>query len=295
MLPYFEQPAWHLGPLTIHAFGLTVATALWVGLTMVERRFAELDLDAATGRRLSVWMLVGGLLGAHVFSVLLYFPDQLRADPWLLLRPWEDISSLGGMLGGILGACLFFALRRSELDMAKRLAYLDAIAFVFPFGLAIGRVGCSLAHDHPGVVTTFPLAISLHSASAQAYIRGVYDAAGLALPAGAATMGFHDLGLYECLYLILVVVPAFVVWNRRRRAPGFYLVGFSALYFPVRFALDVLRVSDARYLRLTPAQWSAALVLAALPLAALGHRRVRFVISGAVILATAWACWGGPH
>lgn len=295
MLPYFEQPAWHLGPLTIHAFGLTVATALWVGLTMVERRFAELDLDAATGRRLSVWMLVGGLLGAHVFSVLLYFPDQLRADAWLLLRPWEDISSLGGMLGGILGACLFFALRRSELDMAKRLAYLDAIAFVFPFGLAIGRVGCSLAHDHPGVVTTFPLAISLHSASAQAYIRGVYDAAGLALPAGAATMGFHDLGLYECLYLILVVVPAFVVWNRRRRAPGFYLVGFSALYFPVRFALDVLRVSDARYLRLTPAQWSAALVLAALPLAALGHRRVRFVISGAVILATAWACWGGPH
>lgn len=295
MLPYFEQPAWHLGPLTIHAFGLTVATALWVALIMTERRFTELHLDAAIGRRLSAWMLVGGLLGAHVFSVLLYFPDQLRADPWLLVRPWEDISSLGGMLGGILGACLFFALRRSELDMAKRLAYLDAIAFVFPFGLAIGRVGCSLAHDHPGVVTPFPLAISLHSASAQAYIRSVYDAAGFPLPAGFGSMGFHDLGLYECLYLFLVVVPAFVVWNRRRRAPGFYLVGFSALYFPVRFALDLLRVSDARYLRLTPAQWASALVLTALPLAALGHRKVRFVISGAVILGTAWACWGGPH
>lgn len=295
MLPYFEQPAWHLGPITIHAFGVAVAAAMWVGLTVAERRFARLGLDAAVGRRLSAWMLAGGLLGAHLFSVFLYFPDQLRADPWVLVRVWEDISSLGGMLGGIVGASLYFASRGAELDMRTRVAFLDAIAFVFPFALAIGRIGCALAHDHPGVVTTFPLAISLESTSAQAYLRGVYAAAGLALPASAARMGFHDLGLYECLYLAVVVAPAFVIWTRRPRATGFYLVAFSALYFPVRFTFDMLRVSDARYLRLTPAQWAAALILTALPLAALGQRRLKFAISGAVILATAWACWGGPR
>lgn len=107
-------------------------------------------------------------------------------------------------------------------------------------------------------------------------------------------MGFHDLGLYECLFLALVVLPAFLYWDRRRRPAGFYLVAFAALYFPVRFGLDALRVSDARYLRLTPAQWGAAVVMAVIPLAALRHRTARFAISGAVILATAWACWGGP-
>jgi phosphatidylglycerol:prolipoprotein diacylglycerol transferase len=295
MLPYLEQPSWQFGPLTIHAFGLTVALAMWIGLAMVERRFAREGLDPVIGHRLGGWTLVGGLLGAHLYSVLLYFPAQLSADPWLLFRVWEDISSLGGMLGGIAGAGLFFALRGAEIDRRTRLRYLDVIAFVFPAALAIGRFGCTLAHDHPGVVTTFPLAISLHSASAQVYIRDVYDAAGLALPAGVAMMGFHDLGFYECLFLTLIVLPIFAIWDRRPRAPGFYLVRFSVLYFPVRFALDRLRVSDERYLRLTPAQWAAALILAAIPLAALERRKLKFVISGAVILATAWACWGGPR
>jgi phosphatidylglycerol:prolipoprotein diacylglycerol transferase len=295
MLPYHPQPSWHLGPLTIHAFGVIVACAMWAGLILFDRRLNHDHLDPALGRRLAWWMLIGGLLGAHLFSVLLYFPDQLRADPWLLVRVWEDISSLGGILGGVAGAGLFFAVRGSRIDARMRLAYLDAVAFVFPFGLAIGRFGCTLAHDHPGVVTTFPLAISLKSASAQVYIRGAYDAAGLALPAGVAAMGFHDLGFYECLFLTFVLVPAFLYFDRRRRAPGFYLVAFAALYLPVRFALDLLRISDARYLHLTPAQWAAALILAALPLAALSRRKLRFVLSGAVILGTAWACWSGPR
>lgn len=294
MLPFFEQPEWHIGPLTIHAFGIAVAAGLWVGLTMAVQRFARASLDPAIGHRLGVWMLAGGILGAHLFSVMLYFPNQLRADPWLLLRVWEDVASFGGMIGGIVGAVLFFSARAPQLSARARLAYLDAIAFVFPFGLAFGRLGCALAHDHPGGVTTFPLAISLRTAGAQACINSVYNAAGQALPAGADMMGFHDLGLYECVFLLLVVIPAFRLLDRRRRQPGYYLVAFALLYLPVRFALDWLRVSDARYLRLTPGQWVAALTLAALPLVAMDRRKVRFAISGAVILATAWACWGGP-
>jgi phosphatidylglycerol---prolipoprotein diacylglyceryl transferase len=295
MLPFFEQPEWHLGPLTIHAFGVTVAAGLWVGLAMAERRFARESLDPAIGHRLGAWMLVAGIVGAHLFSVIFYFPDQLRSDPWLPFRVWEDISSFGGMIGGIVGAFLFFAVRAPQLAARTRLAYLDAIAFVFPFGLAFGRLGCALAHDHPGRVTTFPLSISLKSTAAQAYIQGVYDAAAQALPAGAGTMGFHDLGLYECLFLILIMIPAFSFWDRRRHESGFYFVAFAVLYLPVRSALDSLRISDARYLRLTPGQWVAAVILAALPLVVMDQRKVRFAISGAIILATAWACWGGPR
>jgi phosphatidylglycerol:prolipoprotein diacylglycerol transferase len=163
MLPFFEQPALHVGPLRIHAFGAAVAVGLWLSLTMAERRFARAALDSATGARLGGWMLVGGFLGAHLFSVLLYFPTQLRSDPWLLLRVWEDISSFGGIVGGVIGAWLFLSTRTPRIDARTRLAFLDAIAFVFPVGLAFGRIGCALVHDHPGTFTTFPLAISLNS------------------------------------------------------------------------------------------------------------------------------------
>jgi len=293
MLPYFEQPVWQIGPLSIHAFGIAVAVAAWFGLTIVQQRFAHLGLDPQVGQRLGGWMLLGGILGAHLFSVLLYFPHKLRDDPWLILRIWEDISSFGGILGGLAAALIFFAKRARDEDRRTKLAYLDAIAFVFPAALAIGRFGCALAHDHPGTVTTFPLALSLRTDAALGYLDGVYRAAGLALPPGARTMGFHDLGLYEFLFLSLVVVPLFVRWSRRRRPAGFYLVAFAALYLPVRFGFDMLRVADVRYVGLTPAQWVAALIMAALPFVALRHRKLRFAISGAVILAAGWACAGG--
>ena len=275
MLPYFAQPVWQLGPLTIHAFGVAVAVALWYGLILGQRRFERAALDSRVGQRLAGWMIAGGLLGAHLFAVLLYVPDKLRDDPWLLLRVWEEISSFGGMLGGMIGALLFFALRLRDTAWHTKLSYLDAVAFVFPAALAIGRIGCALAHDHPGVVASFPLAISLQTEAAHSYIRGVYVSAGLSLPANAGGMGFHDLGLYELLVLALLIVPAFAYWNRRPRAAGFYLVAFAALYFPVRFGLDMLRVADARYAGLTPAQWGAALVVVVLPLVAVACRKAR--------------------
>jgi prolipoprotein diacylglyceryltransferase len=108
-------------------------------------------------------------------------------------------------------------------------------------------------------------------------------------------MGFHDLGFYEFLFLTLVIVPLFAFWDRRRRPAGFYLTAFAALYLPVRFCFDTLRVSDARYVGLTPAQWVSVLLMAALPFVAVRHRMLRLAIAGAVILAAAWACKaGGP-
>jgi phosphatidylglycerol:prolipoprotein diacylglycerol transferase len=147
MLPFFEQPVWRIGPLSIHAFGVAVAVAVWFALAGVRTRFERRGLDPVVGQRLGGWMLVGGIVGAHLFSVLLYFPHKLRDDPWLIVRVWEDISSFGGLLGGLGGALLFFAARARDDERRARLAYLDAIAFVFPAALAIGRIAAAGRSD----------------------------------------------------------------------------------------------------------------------------------------------------
>lgn len=293
MLPYFQQPSWQVGPIAVHAFGVAVAVAVAVGQRMADRRAGRLGLAPTTVSGLGGWMLGGGVLGAHLFSVLFYFPEKLQQDPWLLLRVWEDISSFGGMIGGGLGAMLFFHYRAPSLPTMMRMAFIDLVAFVFPTGLAIGRIGCALAHDHPGVVTTFPLGVSLETASAQAYVQEVYADVGLRAPLDLAGRGFHDLGLYELLFLALVVVPLFWRWDNTARPPGFYLAAFAGLYLPVRFALDFLRVSDARYVGLTPAQWVSAGALSVLPFFAVRRPRLRLALVGGVILVTACACWSG--
>ena len=269
MIPFLQQPSLSIGPLTIHAFGAIVATAVGSGLVIGERRFASLKLDRVVGARLAWWALIGGFLGAHLFSVVLYFPEKVAQNPLVLFKFWEDISSFGSMLGGILGVWLFLRLHAADMNRQNRWAYLDVAAFVFPISLCIGRIACSLAHDHPGAITRFPLAVSLRSVEAQHYIAGVYRGAGrlveLPPPPALTSLGFHDLGWYEFLYLSLVVVPAIFFLDRKRRPPGTFLLAFILLYMPVRFLFDTLRVGDARYAGLTPGQWIAIAALLSAP------------------------------
>ena len=273
-VPYLAQPSLDLGPLTVHAFGVIVAASVYAGLVIGRRRFTRLGLDRAFGERLGWWTVVGGFLGAHLFSVLLYFPEKVIENPLVLFKLWEDISSFGGILGGAIGIWLFFRIRARDVEPTMRWMYLDVAAFVFPISLMIGRMACSLAHDHPGTVTNFPLAVSLESEQARAQITQAYaDADRLAeMPPASELLNldFHDLGWYEFLYLAVVVVPLVLMLERRerrgpRRQPGIFLAAFIALYMPVRFLLDFLRVSDVRYAGLTPAQWAALAALATLP------------------------------
>lgn len=295
MIPYFQQPSVDIGPLTIHAFGAIVALAVFVGLLIGERRFAALGLDRELGGRMAWWIIVAGFLGAHLFAVLFYFPRLVVDDPLVLLRFWDHISSFGGILGGAVGLWLFFRLKAREIGPVTRLAYLDVAAFVFPMSLMIGRIGCALAHDHPGAVTSFPIAISLESAPAQDYIRAVYTdvGRGAELPPAAALsqLGFHDLGLYEALYLGLLVVPAMLLLARRSRPHGYFLGAFVLLYMPARFLLDILRVSDVRYVGLTPAQWVAASALAVLLVVRL-RARLRTTWLWFALAGAALACAG---
>lgn len=279
MIPFLEAPSARVGPLTINAFGVIVAAAVFVGLSVGARRFRQLGFEKSRSESFAWWVVVGGFLGAHLFSVLFYFPRKVAENPLVLLKFWEDISSFGGILGGALGMLLFFRLRGRDMDSASRWSYIGVAAYVFPIALMIGRMGCAVAHDHPGLVTDFALAVSLETPEARAFIAGVYGNAGLvaALPPDAALsrLGFHDLGWYELLYLAVIVVPAVLLLGRSANRPEGILGGFILLYMPVRFLLDFLRVADVRYAGLTPAQWLALAALSALPVAAYRLRRPR--------------------
>lgn len=178
MIPYFEQPSVKVGPLTVHAFGALVALAVMTGYLLAVRRARRKNLDVGVMESLLSWMLIFGFIGAHVFAVLAYFPAELRSHPWRILRFWEDLSSFGGFLGGILGATLFFRFRLRAADPVSKRSYLDVIAFASPFAWLFGRLACTFAHDHPGWVTSFPLAVSLRTEPARRYIVGVYQEAG---------------------------------------------------------------------------------------------------------------------
>jgi len=228
VIPYIEQPTFHLWRISVHTFGILVAVAMIVGMRFVRRRAAADGLDPMVADRLVTWILVAGFIGAHLFDRLVYYPREALADPWSLIRFWESLSSFGGFIGAIVGALLFFR-RNSQLP---RWRYLDCIAYGFPFGWIFGRLGCSVAFDHPGSETRFFLG--------EMYTDGHVR---------------HNLGFYEALYTILIAAFFHYLGRQGRRPAGTYVAMLAIVYAPVRFLLDFLRKNDVRYGGLTPGQW----------------------------------------
>jgi phosphatidylglycerol:prolipoprotein diacylglycerol transferase len=103
-------------------------------------------------------------------------------------------------------------------------------------GWIFGRLGCTIVFDHPGVLSNFFLAFQQ--------------------PGGSR----HNLGFYEFLFTLLILLPTILILHRLKAKPGSYSAAVLILYTPVRFFLDFLRVDaghngDIRYFSLTPGQY----------------------------------------
>ncbi len=232
-LPYFEQPSWPIplpvvGPVTIHAFGVLVALALIVGTWVTRWHGQSRGLDPTHLVDGTTWTAIAGFVFAHIVSVVFYFPERLVEDPLQIFYIWNGLSSFGGFIGAAVGAYLYF--KRRGLDVME---HIESLAVGLCPGWMLGRLGCTVAHDHPGLETTFFLAFDHPT-------RGP----------------IHDLGFYEFLFAAFITVIVFYV--RRLKWPtGSIPALMCIVYSPVRFGLDYLRVADAQYDGMTPGQWMA--------------------------------------
>jgi phosphatidylglycerol:prolipoprotein diacylglycerol transferase len=246
LLPAHALGAFPANPIALKPFGTLVALGLYTGsrCALVAARRCGVSERAMVS--FLTWIVSSSFFFGHVLDTLSYYPREVLADPWSLLRLWEGLSSFGGFTGCIIGAFAWRLWYRTPI-----LPYADVVASCFPVSWTFGRLGCTIAHDHPGV----------HS---DAWFAVRY-------PDG----GRLDLGLLELLITIPLMV-VFLLLQRQKRPWGFYAGVMCTYYAPLRFGLDFLRErsgvsiagfasgGDARYLGLTPAQW------ACLPLLALG-------------------------
>ena len=240
MIPYLSFGPWYIGPFTIYPFGIMVGLAILAGAAAAQRRADALGINPKLFSEAVIWVLVGGFVMAHWVSVLLYFPERVAQDPLELLKLWKGISSFGGFLGGTLSLLLFIYLKKLPFWTT-----MDAFAYGLVPGWIFGRAGCSLAHDHPGKCTNFPLAVK-------------FPGWGVSCPEGYAAR--HDLGFYEFLFALVLGIAVYFL-HRKKRFTGFTVAFICLSYAPVRFMLDFLRIGDRRYLGFTPAQYFSVAIL----------------------------------
>jgi phosphatidylglycerol:prolipoprotein diacylglycerol transferase len=232
VLPYISLPDPNK---YIHVFGILVAIAVVLGIWLARKRAKPMGVDAEKLESLINWMLLCGFICAHVLDEIFYHPDEIARNPLSLIFLWEGISSFGGFTGAALGIFLW---KRFKNPKERLLPYADLILSVLPIAWIIGRLGCSVVHDHKGAAAAAPNLFTV-----------IFPNEG----------PHYDLGLLEMLYSIVISAVVMLLW-RKKRPPGTYIAVTSLMYAPVRFVLDFLRLDvgptgDRRYLDLTFAQY----------------------------------------
>ena len=119
-------------------FGAMLAIAVYLATVLTAKRFAKLGEDPEVVMRLSVWYLVGGIVGARAFYVI-QFHEEFKTI-------WDVFNiTKGGMVfyGSAIGAftATAYFCWQNKTPVWK---LLDAMAPSLPLGLAIGRIGCFL-------------------------------------------------------------------------------------------------------------------------------------------------------
>ncbi len=212
-----------LGFATIgtYGFALVVAylSAIWLGV----HRAKQEGIPPGQILDLSVWLLVGAIIGAKLLLVIVDW-RQYAAQPRLLL----GIIRLGGVFyGGLILSVLtgLWYVRRKGLDTWQ---VADILAPSIALGQALGRVGCFMAGCCYGKSCHLPWAVTFTDPVA-------HDNVGVPLHAS-----LHPTQLYSSLNSLAIF--ALLLWiSRRKRFRGQVFWTYVAVYSVTRALIEFLR------------------------------------------------------
>jgi phosphatidylglycerol:prolipoprotein diacylglycerol transferase len=231
------------GFITPYAAALLSGIAL--AMLAVHRLAGRFGLPRGDLWALSGLLLAAAFIGGHLFDVIFYQWDDAAKHPEI----WFAMGRGHSFFGALLAMAMTFVTwtRARQLDIA---VCADIYAAGLIVAMMLGRIGCALVHDHPGVPTELPFGIVFTQAQ-----MGSSD---------EPVVRRHDLGLEELVLLVPIAIATWVLVYRRLRAGA--AAAFAGLaYACVRFGLDFLRLPSAepRYAGMTVGQWCCVVLLLA--------------------------------
>jgi prolipoprotein diacylglyceryl transferase len=217
----------HVGPLTLHMYGLMllIAIAACIGLTGV--RYVRMGGDWDLVLRVSVWGVAAGIVGARLYHDITSW-NQVPDPKWKgVFEVWKGGLGIWGgiLLGSIAGAII---VKRSGRSVTQ---FMDAVAPGLLLAQGIGRIGNWWNQELYGKPTDRPWGLEI---DAQHRVSG-YE--------GHKT--FHPTFLYEFIYdSVMVGVLLLIGWRFKIRPPGLFAL-YVSFYTFGRFFEELLRIDPA--------------------------------------------------
>ena len=217
----------HLGPLTVHSYGLMIVIGFLAGLYLIKLRLESTDLKWQQILDLAFYLLLAGIIGSKLVYWMI-FPHQSIMDMKLLVSdPVEFFKQFGagfvffgGLFAGALTLYVFMKKHRHPIAPV-----LDLFTPAVPLAHAFGRIGCFLAGCCYGTTCDLPWAVTFTSSNSLAPLN----------------IPLHPVQLYESVFLFLLTGFLVLIENKIRRIPGRLLPLYVFFYGCWRFMIEFLR------------------------------------------------------
>ena len=226
--------AFHLGPLTVHWFGIALALAFLAALWTAARRAPRTGIPAEKISDAGLWLILGGVIGARTLYVATYWNDSFAGQPIteIFMIQRGGLVFYGGLIGAALTGIIFAKVQKLALGKIA-----DILAPSIALGYALGRFGCLFNGCCFGRECSLPWAIHF--------------------PLDHATAGapVHPTQLYDSL--LSLGLYALLAWlYRRKKFEGQVFATYLMAYAALRSFVEIFRgdYSEAhRHAGLTPA------------------------------------------
>ena len=242
-----ERVAFYLFGRPVMKYGLTMGTAIAVSVFVLGKIRKKYYADVISDEMLydlSFWLIIGGILGARLWYVLLnlhYYSNHLGE---ILAISQGGISIQGAILGGVLMGLIY--VKKHHLCFLK---IADMFGFVLPLGQAIGRWGNFFNSEAFGRPCDLPW--KLYIPQENRPVQYFYDEY------------FHPTFLYESIANIFIfLILYFVLRKKIGDKSGGIFCCYLILYSVVRFFIEFVRVDSVLNIGTIPVAVVVAMVFA---------------------------------
>lgn len=166
---------------------------------------------------LSVWLIIGGLLGARIGHILFYNLPYFLANPQeIIFINHGGLSSHGLTIGLLLTAWIYQKVKKIDLKN-----YLDLMVVPVPFLAGCIRIGNFFNSEIIGRVTTVPWGVYFARVDSDVILR-------------------HPQQLYEALTCFIIFGITLFIYKKIQPTKPllFTFFSFIFLYFVTRFLLE---------------------------------------------------------
>jgi phosphatidylglycerol:prolipoprotein diacylglycerol transferase len=242
-----------LGPLTIRWYGLLIASAVLIGVSLSQYLAKQRNVDPNLLGDLAIWLVIGAIPAARLYYVLFEW-KQYSQHPEQIIAIWNGgIAIHGAILGGTLAAIIFARIQKISIWQLA-----DLVAPSLILGQAIGRWGNFFNSEAFGDPTNLPWKLYIPPQRRPAnFINFEY---------------FHPTFLYESLWNLMVFGLLMTLFNRSLKGKPRLKVGTIALVYMVAYSCGRVWIEGLRTdsLMIGPLRIAQIVSLSAISLGLLG-------------------------